>query len=78
MAIIFFISSYQFSRYMKTFAWTTSIVLGVVTTFSVTVFYQEWYRYNVVEAAAYISLHKLAWGIANGWLIIACATGNGG
>lgn len=63
---------------MKTFAWITSVVLGSITTFSVTIFYQEWYQYSELEAAAYISLHKLAWGIVNGWLIIACATGNGG
>ncbi|XP_075972641.1 nose resistant to fluoxetine protein 6-like [Anticarsia gemmatalis] len=70
--------NYQFSYLMKTFAWITSVILGVVTTFSVTIFYQEWYQYSPLEAAAYISLHKLAWGIVNGWLIIACATGNGG
>ncbi|KAM3968322.1 nose resistant to fluoxetine protein 6 [Aphomia sociella] len=70
--------SYQFSRTLKVFGWTTSVVLGTVTTFSVSVFYQEWYQYNAIEAAAYISLHKLAWAIANGWMVIACATGNGG
>ncbi|KAJ8724818.1 hypothetical protein PYW07_015776 [Mythimna separata] len=70
--------NYQFSYWMKSLAWITSVVLGGVTTFSVTVFYQEWYQYSALDAAAYISLHKLAWGIANGWLIIACATGNAG
>ncbi|XP_053600047.1 nose resistant to fluoxetine protein 6 [Plodia interpunctella] len=70
--------NYTLSRTLKFFAWITSIVLGSVTVFSVSVFYQEWYEYNVIEAAAYISLHKLAWGIANGWLIVACATGCGG
>lgn len=63
---------------MKTFAWIISIILGTVAVFSVSVFYQEWYEYSKIEAAAYVSLHKLAWSIANGWLIIACATGNGG
>nr|XP_013190090.1 unnamed protein product [Amyelois transitella] len=70
--------NYSLSRTLKVFAWITSIVLGSVTIFSISVFYQDWYEYNVVEAAAYISLHKLAWGIANGWLIVACATGCGG
>ncbi|CAH0629079.1 unnamed protein product [Chrysodeixis includens] len=70
--------NYQFSYLLKTCAWITSFVLGTVTIFTVSLFYQEWYEYNVIEAAAYISLHKLAWGIANGWLIVACATGNGG
>ncbi|XP_026326744.1 nose resistant to fluoxetine protein 6-like [Hyposmocoma kahamanoa] len=70
--------NYQLSKLMKVFGWTTSIVLGTVTTFSISLFYQEWYQYNTIEAAAYISLHKLTWGIANGWLIIACVTGNGG
>ncbi|XP_072941753.1 nose resistant to fluoxetine protein 6-like [Epargyreus clarus] len=70
--------NYQFSNLLKTFGWITSVILGVVTTFSVSLFYQDWYQYSVIEAAAYISLHKFAWSIANGWLIIACATGNGG
>ncbi|XP_028028597.1 nose resistant to fluoxetine protein 6-like [Bombyx mandarina] len=71
-------TNYQMSYLLKSFAWLISIILGTVTTFSVTLFYQEWYEYSNIEAAAYISLHKLAWGIANGWLIIACSTGNGG
>ncbi|XP_052751582.1 nose resistant to fluoxetine protein 6-like [Galleria mellonella] len=70
--------NYQMSRSLKVFGWITSIILGTVTTFSVSLFYQEWYQYNAIEAAAYISLHKLAWSIANGWMIIACVTGNGG
>ncbi|XP_039746468.1 nose resistant to fluoxetine protein 6-like [Pararge aegeria] len=72
------LENYEFSKMLKAFGWTTSIVLGSVTTFSVSLFYQEWYHYSAIEAAAYISLHKFAWSIANGWLIIACATGNGG
>ncbi|XP_073967401.1 nose resistant to fluoxetine protein 6-like [Choristoneura fumiferana] len=71
-------NDYKMSRLLKTFAWISSIVLGTVTTFSVTIFYQDWYQYSNIEAASYISLHKVAWGIANGWLIIACATGSGG
>ncbi|CAG5010480.1 unnamed protein product [Parnassius apollo] len=70
--------NYKLSRLLKTFAWITSIILGTVAVFSVSVFYQDWYKYSVIEAAAYVSLHKLAWSIANGWLIIACATGSGG
>ncbi|XP_022126987.2 nose resistant to fluoxetine protein 6 [Pieris rapae] len=70
--------NYQFSNLLKTFGWSTSVILGTVTTFSVSLFYQDWYEYSTIEAAAYISLHKFAWSIANGWLIIACATGNGG
>ena len=75
---ISFIFSYEFSNLLKTFGWITSVTLGTVTTFSVSLFYQEWYQYSSIEAAAYISLHKFAWSIANGWLVIACATGNGG
>ncbi|CAH2063670.1 unnamed protein product, partial [Iphiclides podalirius] len=70
--------NYKLSRLMKTFGWITSIILGTVAVFSVSLFYQEWYEYSRIEAAAYVSLHKLAWSIANGWLLIACATGNGG
>ncbi|XP_047546002.1 nose resistant to fluoxetine protein 6-like [Vanessa atalanta] len=72
------LENYEFSNLLKTFGWLTSIVLGTVTTFSVSLFYQDWYEYSTIEAAAYISLHKFAWSIANGWLIVACATGNGG
>ncbi|XP_045764133.1 nose resistant to fluoxetine protein 6 [Maniola jurtina] len=72
------LENYEFSNVLKVFGWMTSIVLGTVTTFSVSLFYQDWYHYSAIEAAAYISLHKFAWSIANGWLIVACATGNGG
>ncbi|GBP48266.1 Nose resistant to fluoxetine protein 6 [Eumeta japonica] len=75
---LLFYANYRFSKSFKVCAWFVSVTLGVITTFSVSVFYQPWYHYSASEAAAYISLHKLAWGIANGWLIIACATGNGG
>ncbi|XP_050681527.1 nose resistant to fluoxetine protein 6-like isoform X2 [Leptidea sinapis] len=70
--------NYTFSNILKIFGWSTSIILGTVTTFSVSLFYQDWYQYSAWEASAYISLHKFAWSIATGWLIIACATGNGG
>ncbi|CAK1551594.1 unnamed protein product [Leptosia nina] len=70
--------NYQFSKVLKIFGWTTGIILGTVTSFSISLFYQDWYQYSTIEAAAFISLHKFAWSIANGWLIIACATGNGG
>ncbi|XP_028175889.1 nose resistant to fluoxetine protein 6-like [Ostrinia furnacalis] len=70
--------NYEFTRLLKVFGWITNIILGTVTMFLVSIFYQDWYAYNNIESAAYASLSKLSWGIANGWLIIACATGNGG
>ncbi|KAL0839333.1 hypothetical protein ABMA28_016072 [Loxostege sticticalis] len=70
--------NYEFSRLLKISAWICNIILGTVTMFIVTIFYQDWYTYNNIEAAAYASLSRLSWGIANGWLIIACVTGNGG
>ncbi|XP_041973165.1 nose resistant to fluoxetine protein 6-like [Aricia agestis] len=70
--------NYEFSKLLKVFGWTTSVILGTITTFSISVFYQDWYKYNAIEAAAYVSLHGFSWSITNAWLIIACATGNGG
>ncbi|CAG9562960.1 unnamed protein product [Danaus chrysippus] len=72
------LEKYQFSTLLKTLGWTISLILGTVTTLSVSLFYQDWYQYSEFEAAAYISLHKFAWSIANGWLVVACASGNGG
>ncbi|KAL4704134.1 hypothetical protein ACJJTC_003419 [Scirpophaga incertulas] len=72
------VAKYELSRPVKVFGWLICLFLGAVSVFSVTIFYQDWYTYDRIESAAYTSLHRLAWGISNGWLIIACATGNGG
>ncbi|RVE43113.1 hypothetical protein evm_012229 [Chilo suppressalis] len=69
---------YELSRTIKIIGWTASVILGSMTIFTVSIFYQDWYTYNNIESAAYSSLPRIAWGISNGWLIIACATGNGG
>ncbi|CAG9791792.1 unnamed protein product [Diatraea saccharalis] len=70
--------NYELSRTVKTLGWIVSVILGSMTIFTVSIFYQDWYIYNRIESAAYTSLPRLAWGLSNGWLIIACATGNGG
>lgn len=44
----------------------------------VVVYYQEDYKYSVLEAALYAGLHRFGWSLANGWLVLACVMGYGG
>ncbi|XP_053600229.1 nose resistant to fluoxetine protein 6-like [Plodia interpunctella] len=72
------LKNYSFSRCGKIFGWAMTIVFSLVTTLPLTVFYQDWHEYNAVEAAAFMSLHKLTWGIVNGWLMLMFTMGDGG
>ncbi|XP_026467407.1 O-acyltransferase like protein-like [Ctenocephalides felis] len=46
--------------------------------FSVTAFYQPDSVADPMTSALYAGLHRFAWCVGTGWLIIACATGHGG
>ena len=35
-------------------------------------------KLGVAASAAYVSLGHTAWGIALGWIVLACCTGHGG
>lgn len=56
--------------------WIFSVIVGIMSMFSLTFFFN--YEYTILESSLYAGFHRLGWSIFNGWLIIACTTGNGG
>ncbi|KAF5305499.1 hypothetical protein FQA39_LY01590 [Lamprigera yunnana] len=58
--------------------WILSVILGISSVYTITIFYLPNYEYNAVESALYASLHKVAWSICIGCIMILCATSNSG
>lgn len=55
---------------------TFSIVFGISAIYSITLFYLPHYEYNELESALYASLHKVAWSLCVGCIVVTCATSN--
>nr|CAI5836894.1 unnamed protein product [Callosobruchus analis] len=56
--------------------WTMSAFLGVMAMYSIVVFYKPEHETSNIEAAIYAPLHRVAWGLAIGWVLVACITDN--
>uniref|UniRef100_A0A1I8M8L5 Nose resistant-to-fluoxetine protein N-terminal domain-containing protein n=2 Tax=Musca domestica TaxID=7370 RepID=A0A1I8M8L5_MUSDO len=56
--------------------WTLGVIMGVGSMFSLSRFYTS--SYTNMESTIYAGLHKLAWNLASGWLVLAVTTGHGG
>lgn len=46
--------------------------------FSITVFFLPDHEYNALESAIYAPMHRVAWCLAIGWVMLACITQNAG
>lgn len=58
--------------------WTTSLIAGLGSMFTVTIFYYPEYSYSQMESAVYAGLHRLGWSYFCGWIVLACVTGYAG
>lgn len=58
--------------------WSMSTAIGVMSMFTVTIYYHEDYKYSSLQSALYSSMHRLGWALSNGWLVLACVMGYGG
>ncbi|KAJ3617101.1 hypothetical protein MTP99_009098 [Tenebrio molitor] len=63
-------------NYVLWFGWFLSATCGIISMYSVGIFYYPNREYNAFEAAVYASLHRVAWCISIGWIMIACITKN--
>ncbi|RZC33146.1 nose resistant to fluoxetine protein 6-like [Asbolus verrucosus] len=63
-------------KYVIWFGWLISSVCGVLSMYSVIIFYHPHHQYNVFEAAVYASLHRVGWCIFTGWVLTVCITNN--
>jgi hypothetical protein len=71
-----FLSFFSFSHFFKlqsAIGWISSISILLYVLFGL-----HDTQLTSIKAAAYSSLSHTAWAIGLGWLVIACATGNGG
>ena len=64
------------SKYVIWFGWMLSATCGIIAMYSVVIFYDPHHQYNAFEAAVYASLHRVAWCISIGWIMIVCVTKN--
>lgn len=68
----------EISKRTRRFLWIASTVIGLVSMFSVTVYYIPTYQYSYLESALYSSLHRLGWSLFTGWMVLACVTSESG
>ncbi|KAG5882815.1 hypothetical protein JTB14_024571 [Gonioctena quinquepunctata] len=59
-----------------TFGSILTVSLGLVSMFSIVVFYKPDHLADSLENAIYASLHRIAWCLAVGWIILLCVTDN--
>uniref|UniRef100_A0A8D8BDN6 Nose resistant to fluoxetine protein 6 n=1 Tax=Culex pipiens TaxID=7175 RepID=A0A8D8BDN6_CULPI len=64
--------------YKVAFFWTASTALGTLSMFGITTFYNATGTGNYTYNALYAAAHRLGWSASNGWLVLACVTGNAG
>ncbi|KAJ8921959.1 hypothetical protein NQ315_008593 [Exocentrus adspersus] len=50
--------------------------LGTMSMYSIVVFYNPQHMENSFESAIYSALHRVAWCLAIGWIIVVCITDN--
>ncbi|KAF2899933.1 hypothetical protein ILUMI_06250 [Ignelater luminosus] len=71
-------SNTKLSNSLVRISWILATIFGLSAVFSITVFYLPEHEFSTLESAAYSSLHKIAWSVSIGWVIIACLTDNSG
>ncbi|CAO1386214.1 unnamed protein product [Diamesa serratosioi] len=69
---------YNISNSTRKILWLTSIIIGIYSMYSVTLYYIPTYKYTHLESAMYNSLHRLGWSFFFGWLVLACVTSENG
>ncbi|KAJ8946580.1 hypothetical protein NQ314_008862, partial [Rhamnusium bicolor] len=64
--------------YIIWMGWILSASLGFMSMYSIVIFYHLDHVEDYFESAVYASLHRVAWCLAIGWVMIACITDNAG
>ena len=66
------------SKQLRTFMWIFTLIIGLYSMYSVTLYYVPTYEYTRLESALYNSLHRLGWSALASWMLIACVTSENG
>ncbi|KAF5302491.1 hypothetical protein FQR65_LT08581 [Abscondita terminalis] len=69
-------SKTQLSKTLTYTSLTVCVTFGISAVYSITIFYLPNYTYDELESALYASLHKIAWSLCVGCIIVLCATNN--
>ncbi|XP_055540332.1 nose resistant to fluoxetine protein 6-like [Wyeomyia smithii] len=65
-------------RYKVALCWIISTIIGTASMFGVSIFYNSTGTKDYLYNALYAALHRFGWSLSNGWLVVACVTGNAG
>lgn len=58
--------------------WALSSCFAIISMYSIVIFFNPDHVDNNIENAIYSSLHRIAWCLAIGWIIVTCITENAG
>lgn len=66
----------KFSTTSLWMLWTSSVVIGIASMFSIVMFFGV--EYSPFVRSLYASLHRLGWSYATSWILLACVLGYAG
>lgn len=64
--------------YIVYLGWTLASCFAIISMYSIVIFFNPDHVDNNIENAIYSSLHRIAWCLAIGWIIVTCITENAG
>ncbi|KAL1505742.1 hypothetical protein ABEB36_005235 [Hypothenemus hampei] len=68
----------KFSDFVKFLGWVLATILGVTSMCSIVLFLSSGYVTDSLQSAIYGTLHRIAWVLSVGWVILVCVTDNAG
>lgn len=68
----------KISNKLRTILWVLTLIVGLYSMYSVTLYYIPTYEYTQLESALYNSLHRLGWSALASWMLLACVTSENG
>lgn len=64
------------SSYLIWCGWLIATIFGLISMFSIVIFFNQEHETNAFESATYAAFHRVAWSLAISWIILACVTDN--
>nr|CAD7598670.1 unnamed protein product [Timema genevievae] len=65
------------SQWVSIFFWGLSLTTLAAVIFGPYEMIQFDHQYDVIESSIYGGVHRFAWAIAVGWIVLACSSGHG-
>lgn len=74
----YYVGRLTISKRVRNILWISTLIVGLYSMFSVTLYYIPTYHYTQLESALYNSLHRLGWSALASWMLLACVTSDNG